>query len=102
MPTRGSSEDVWGKQLLDTAVNAYLTSAPQSKGSEVITNLNRNIMVLIGKVESLESTNIILMAEKSSMDKTLLEIKTQGNKMEGSGRKKRAEERLGQGNMVNG
>ena len=74
MPTRGSSEDVWGKQALDDIVNAYLTSAPQSKGWKVIANLNRIIMVLIDKVKSLDSSNIILMAQKSSVDKSLQEM----------------------------
>ena len=54
-----------------------LTSAPQSKGSEVIANLYRIIMVLIDKVVRLESANIILVAEVSSVDKALLEMRRQ-------------------------
>ena len=90
---------MYGGNKLEAAVNAYLTSAAKSKGSEVIPNLNRIMMVLNDKVESLESANVILTVSLSlyllhsisfslsfslfpSMDKALSEKQRQGSKMQ--------------------
>ena len=74
--------DIWGKSDLLKVVKGYQAENPTSKGSEVILNLNRVVLMLIEKVEVLEATTVALMTKKSLIDKFLLDIKKQGNKMQ--------------------